>query len=103
MTTSSYPATPGTDGDREPSYEWKAVTLMSLGMGLVGVDRFLVVPLLTQDALGAGQRRPKSALMSELRVIAGGGELDIPALAEKFGVRSLGPAPSDQPVFNLCL
>jgi len=99
MTTSSYPATPGTDGDREPSYEWKAVTLMSLGMGLVGVDRFLVVPLmplLAQDALGWSRpRRPKSALMSvtQLRVIAGGGELDIPALAEKFGVRCLGPAP----------
>jgi MFS family permease len=32
---------------RHPSgYEWKAVTLMSLGLGLVGVDRFLIVPLM---------------------------------------------------------
>ena len=28
------------------SYEWKAVTLMSLGLGLVGIDRFLIVPLM---------------------------------------------------------
>ena len=35
-----------TRGDPDPSYEWKTVTLMSLGMGLVGVDRFLIVPLL---------------------------------------------------------
>lgn len=27
-------------------YEWKAVTLMSLGFGLVGVDRFIIVPLM---------------------------------------------------------
>ena len=31
---------------RRSSYEWKVVTLMSLGMGLVGVDRFLIVPLM---------------------------------------------------------
>jgi MFS family permease len=35
-----------TNGDWDPSYEWKVVTLMSLGMGLVGVDRFLIVPLM---------------------------------------------------------
>jgi len=28
-----------------------------------------------------------------LRAIAGDGEPDVPALAEKFGVRSLGPVP----------
>ncbi len=26
-------------------YEWKAVTLLSLGFGLVGVDRFMIMPL----------------------------------------------------------
>ena len=35
---------------REPArptgYEWKAVALMSLGLGLVGIDRFLIVPLM---------------------------------------------------------
>ena len=35
-----------TNGNWDPSYEWKVVTLMSLGMGLVGVDRFLIVPLM---------------------------------------------------------
>lgn len=29
----------------DPSYEWKAVTLMALGFGLVGLDRWLVAPL----------------------------------------------------------
>jgi MFS family permease len=46
MTLPSYPAAPGTNGGWDPSYEWKVVTLMSLGMGLVGVDRFLIVPLM---------------------------------------------------------
>ncbi len=31
---------------RATSYEWKAVALMSLGLGLVGIDRFLIVPLM---------------------------------------------------------
>jgi len=31
---------------RPKDYEWKAVTLMSLGLGLVGIDRFLIVPLM---------------------------------------------------------
>jgi hypothetical protein len=29
MMTPSHPASPGTNSDWEPSYEWKAVTLMS--------------------------------------------------------------------------
>jgi predicted MFS family arabinose efflux permease len=28
-----------------PSYEWKAVTLLSLGFGLVGLDRWIIAPL----------------------------------------------------------
>ena len=35
-----------TPAARPASYEWKAVTLMSLGLGLVGIDRFLIVPLM---------------------------------------------------------
>ncbi|MEC5405656.1 hypothetical protein VOM14_08740 [Paraburkholderia sp. MPAMCS5] len=27
------------------AYEWKIVTLLSLGFGLVGVDRFMIMPL----------------------------------------------------------
>src|SRR5437879_10308373 len=34
------------DIEQAKSYEWKAVTLMALGMGLVGIDRFLIVPLM---------------------------------------------------------
>jgi len=34
------------DAVQQKSYEWKAVTLMALGMGLVGIDRFLIVPLM---------------------------------------------------------
>lgn len=32
--------------EHPPGYQWKAVTLMSLGFGLVGVDRFIIVPLM---------------------------------------------------------
>ena len=31
---------------RPKGYEWKAVTLLSLGLGLVGVDRFIIVPMM---------------------------------------------------------
>lgn len=27
------------------SYEWKAITLLALGFGLVGLDRWMVAPL----------------------------------------------------------
>lgn len=29
----------------DSSYEWKAVTLLSIGFGLVGIDRFMIMPL----------------------------------------------------------
>lgn len=30
----------------DTSYEWKAVLLLSLGFGLVGLDRWIIAPLL---------------------------------------------------------
>src|SRR6478736_341347 len=30
---------------RGSSYEWKTVTLLCLGFGLVGIDRFMILPL----------------------------------------------------------
>jgi len=33
-------------GNFDKSYEWKAVTLLSLGFGLVGLDRWIISPLL---------------------------------------------------------
>lgn len=30
---------------RDSGYEWKAVTLLSIGFGLVGIDRFMIMPL----------------------------------------------------------
>ena len=27
------------------NYEWKAVALLSLGFGLVGLDRFMILPM----------------------------------------------------------
>jgi MFS family permease len=32
-------------GGRDTAYEWKIVTLLSLGFGLVGIDRFMIMPL----------------------------------------------------------
>ena len=29
----------------DPKYEWKAVLLLSLGFGLVSIDRFMIMPL----------------------------------------------------------
>ncbi len=35
----------GTPSRWDVSYEWKAVTLLCLGFGLVGIDRFMIMPL----------------------------------------------------------
>ena len=32
-------------GTWDTSYEWKAVTLLGLGFGLVGLDRWIIAPL----------------------------------------------------------
>ena len=32
----------------DTSYEWKAVLLLSLGFGLVGLDRWIIAPLLPE-------------------------------------------------------
>lgn len=37
-----------------PSYEWKAVTLLGLGFGLVGLDRWIIAPLLPSIAMDLG-------------------------------------------------
>ena len=44
---------PAPEINRPKGYEWKAITLMSLGLGLVGIDRFTIVPLMpVLQALG---------------------------------------------------
>jgi len=35
-----------TQSSWNPTYEWKAVTLLSIGFGLVGLDRWIIAPLL---------------------------------------------------------
>ena len=41
----STPQTPGGASRWDVGYEWKAVTLLCLGFGLVGIDRFMILPL----------------------------------------------------------
>jgi MFS family permease len=36
---------PGANGSWNTAYEWKAVTLLGLGFGLVGLDRWIISPL----------------------------------------------------------
>jgi MFS family permease len=38
----------------DTSYEWKAVTLLGLGFGLVGLDRWIIAPLLPSIAMDLG-------------------------------------------------
>jgi MFS family permease len=46
MNTLSPAATaPGTERPWDIGYEWKAVLILSLGFGLVGIDRFMIMPL----------------------------------------------------------
>jgi MFS family permease len=46
MTIALPKARPGVVPEHPAGYEWRAVSLMSLGFGLVGIDRFLIVPLM---------------------------------------------------------
>src|SRR3954465_1372955 len=39
------PATRSASSDWDTSYEWKAVALLGLGFGLVGLDRWIIAPL----------------------------------------------------------
>jgi hypothetical protein len=38
----------------ETGYEWKAVTLLGLGFGLVGLDRWIIAPLFPAIAADLG-------------------------------------------------
>lgn len=40
----------------DTSYEWKAVTLLALGFGLVGLDRWLIAPLFPSIAYSTRTR-----------------------------------------------
>src|SRR5712691_4490134 len=45
MTGSKTPSAPSERREWDTSYEWKAVTLLGLGFGLVGLDRWIIAPL----------------------------------------------------------
>ena len=62
----------------DTSYEWKATTLLGLGFGLVGLDRWIIAPLLPSMAQDLG--------------------LSIQEL-----LKALGPFRRDAPIFALLL
>jgi MFS family permease len=45
MTAAKNPSPLGASKEWDTSYEWKAVTLLGLGFGLVGLDRWIIAPL----------------------------------------------------------
>jgi MFS family permease len=45
MTAAKNQFSPGESNGWDTSYEWKAVTLLGLGFGLVGLDRWIIAPL----------------------------------------------------------
>jgi MFS family permease len=45
MKTITLPVAAGNRSGWDLKYEWKAVLLLSFGFGLVGIDRFMIMPL----------------------------------------------------------
>ena len=90
MTLSSDSAVPAKAGEWDPSYEWKVVTLMALGMGLTGVDRFLIAPMMPvlQKALHLDYQ-DLGYITGALALAMGAAALFTGNLADKIGFRAV--------------
>jgi MFS family permease len=85
--TSSYQsAIPGAD----PNYEWVAVALLSLGFGLVGLDRWIIAPLAPVIVGDLGISAPAiNALIAILGITWGVAAVLMGSLSDKVGRRKV--------------
>ena len=80
-----YPAS-----DYDPSYEWKAVVLLSLGFGLVGLDRWIIAPLAPSIMRDLGISLPLiNVLIAILGTTWGVAAVAMGSLSDRIGRRKV--------------
>ena len=61
-----------TSSSWDVQYEWKAVALLSLGFGLVGVDRFMIMPMFPVMSKDLGLDYQDMGMISAVLALAWG-------------------------------
>jgi MFS family permease len=76
--------------EHNPSYEWKAVVLLSLGFGLVGLDRWIIAPLAPSIMRDLGISLPLiNVLIAILGVTWGVAAVAMGNLSDRIGRRKV--------------
>ena len=76
--------------DYDPSYEWKAVVLLSLGFGLVGLDRWIIAPLAPNIMRDLGISLPLiNVLIAILGTTWGVAAVALGSLSDRIGRRKV--------------
>ena len=76
--------------DYDPSYEWKAVVLLSLGFGLVGLDRWIIAPLAPSIMRDLGISLPLiNVLIAILGTTWGVAAVALGSLSDRIGRRKV--------------
>ena len=76
--------------DYNPSYEWKAVVLLSLGFGLVGLDRWIIAPLAPSIMRDLGISLPLiNVLIAILGTTWGVAAVAMGSLSDRIGRRKV--------------
>src|SRR5579862_3593662 len=74
----------------DTSYEWKATTLLALGFGLVGLDRWIIAPLLPQMSADLGLNVQQAGnLIGALGLVWGVFAILSGRLSDKIGHRKI--------------
>jgi len=76
--------------DGDSSYEWKAVALLSVGFGLVGLDRWIIAPLAPSIIADLGISPPLiNVLIAILGTTWGGAAVAMGSLSDRIGRRKV--------------
>ena len=76
--------------DGDPSYEWKAVALLSVGFGLVGLDRWIIAPLAPSIIADLGISPPLiNVLIAILGTTWGVAAVAMGSLSDRVGRRKV--------------
>jgi len=76
--------------DGDPSYEWKAVALLSVGFGLVGLDRWIIAPLAPSIIADLGISPPLiNVLIAILGTTWGVAAVAMGSLSDRIGRRKV--------------
>ena len=86
----------------DASYEWKAVTLLALGFGLVSIDRFMIMPLFPVMMKDLNLNYQDLGLITGILAVTWGiSSLFMGKLSDRFGHRAGGSAQDPHPSGNV--